>query len=414
MNDCLDYSTYSSLASEHGSSFFILDPAKLRSNYTSLVSAFKSHYHKIKIAYSYKTNYTPQICQILHEQGAWAEVVSEMEYSAALNLGISKDKIIFNGPYKADWAFRDAALGGSILNLDSHRDLGLLSTLSTCSLGQTLINVVLRCNFPIDKNISRFGFDAECPDFYDIVHTISNLRNVRLIGLHCHFPNRNLASFRKRAECLVSLCSRLFPKRPPAMLNIGGGFFSSLPESISRNMSESPATFLEYGSIVGEIFSRAFGHSSDAPTLILEPGTALVADVMNFYTQVISIKTIRGKHFATVAGSIFDISPNAKSRCLPVQPILAPDVPRGVAREYIIAGFTCIEGDVLTESLISPLTVGDVLAYGNVGSYSVVMRPPFILPSNPILMKRTDDTCFDLVKARQSNESVFSLFKCYS
>lgn len=75
-----------------------------------------------------------------------------------------------------------------------------------------------------------------------------------------------------------------------------------------------------------------------------------------------------------------------------------------------IAGYTCIEGDILTDTIEAPLCPGDFLIYGNVGSYSVVMRPPFILPSNPILMRDCSDA-LTLIKHRQSNEDVFNLFE---
>ena len=193
-------------------------------------------------------------------------------------------------------------------------------------------------------------------------------------------------------------------------MNIGGGFFSELPESISSRYSNPLASFAEYGETVGRIFAQTFPSSLDTPTLLLEPGTAIVANVLDFYTEVVSTKSIRGKYFATVAGSIFDISPNAKIDYLPVSVIHNPNAERGPSRNYEVVGFTCIEGDILTESLISPLSAGDALVYGNVGSYSVVMRPPFILPSNPILMMNPHDGDFTLIKSRQSNEEVFNLF----
>ena len=111
-----------------------------------------------------------------------------------------------------------------------------------------------------------------------------------------------------------------------------------------------------------------------------------------------------------MSGSIFDISPNAKNQSLPVTPIVNASVERDVEREYSIAGFTCIEGDILTKKLTASLRPGDALAYGNVGSYSIVMRPSFILPSSPILMLDRQRNGFELIKERQSNTSVFDLF----
>ena len=228
--------------------------------------------------------------------------------------------------------------------------------------------------------------------------------------MHCHFSHRDLNSFRIRAENLVSLCKRVFPDKSPEILNIGGGFFSELPESISSRLSTPHASFAEYGETVGRIFAQAFPSCLDSPTLLLEPGTSIVANILDFYTRVISTKSIRGKYFATVAGSIFDISPNDKIKYLPVSPIYNPHSERGPSRNYAVVGFTCIEGDILTESLVSPLSTGDALVYGNVGSYSVVMRPPFILPSNPMLMMNPHDGNFVLIKSKQSNEDVFNLF----
>jgi diaminopimelate decarboxylase len=407
----LDYEAFCTLASEHGSSFFILDADQLRKNYKFLHNAFAMHYPRVEIGYSYKTNYTPQICRILQDAGAWAEVVSEMEFAAARRLGTPNNQIIFNGPYKAEWAFREAALGGASINLDNHRDLDLLSAVAAKAPSGVMIRVLLRTNFAIDENVSRFGFDVEGPEFAFALETVNNLPNVYLAGLHCHFPNRDLDSFRRRTEGMVSLCKRIFPNHPPEVLNIGGGYFSNLPESLRSIQTKPYATFNDYGEVVGAILSKAFPNSDTAPTLFLEPGTALVSDVLTFYTQVISTKTVRSRHFATVAGSIFDISPNAKTKSLPVTAILNKKAPRVPARNFSIAGFTCIESDILTDNLTAALQTGDVLVYGNVGSYSIVMRPPFILPTNPILMARTDGTGFEVIKARQSNSSVFDLFE---
>ena len=144
----------------------------------------------------------------------------------------------------------------------------------------------------------------------------------------------------------------------------------------------------------------------------MEPGTSLVADCQIFVTRVNSTKLIRGVGFATVDGSIFDISPNARTTNLPVKPILNPHLKRNKYHSlYNVVGYTCIETDYLTKKLQSPLSEGDFLVYGNVGSYSVVMRPPFISPSNPILLYVGKSKSLKLIKRRESNSNVFKLFK---
>jgi len=406
----LSHDLYSLLSREYGPSFFLLNQEKLLSNFHSFSGSFLSYYPKVEVGYSYKTNYTPRICKLLHDVGAWAEVVSEMEFKAAQRNGISPERIIYNGPYKSEDSFREAAFGGSIINLDSQRDLNLLASASSFASPQVQIKVALRVNFSVSENVSRFGFDVEDPGFKHVLLFIKSLPNVHLAGLHCHFPDRDLDSFRIRAENLISLCRLLFSDHPPDLLNIGGGFFSELPESLRASMTINPVEFHEYARVIGSILSEAFPSVESCPTLYLEPGTALVANVLTFYTQVLSTKSVRNKNFATVAGSIFDISPNAKVKNLPVKLILDPRLTRKASRGFSIVGFTCIEGDVLTENLDASLEPGDVLAYGNVGSYSIVMRPPFILPSSPMLTFNSGKNSFELIKIKQADSSVFDLF----
>ena len=52
------------------------------------------------IGYSYKTNYLPSLIKEMSNLGAYAEVVSRLEYDLALKIGVKPNKIIFNGPLK--------------------------------------------------------------------------------------------------------------------------------------------------------------------------------------------------------------------------------------------------------------------------------------------------------------------------
>ena len=403
----MDWAAADAVAAEHGESFFIFDEAKFRANFTNLRAAFDAHYPHTRIGYSYKTNYTPYLCRIVHALGGYAEVVSEMEYELARRLGIEGPRIIFNGPYKSGVGFRDAALRGARINLDSTRDTELLIDVARDNPGK-IFDVVIRCNFPLAADaVSRFGMDVEGAAFRTTLTAIDHAANIRLAGLHCHFPDRDLDSFGRRARKMVALTRQIFPDAPPDLLNIGGGYFSDMPEALRQSFGVPPARFEDYGALVGGILQDAFGGTGTPPALFLEPGTAIVADTFRFYTRVVGTKTVRGRHFATVAGSIFDISPTARSRNLPAQALCQGG---GASQDepYDIVGFTCIEGDILTEGLAAPLATGDFITFGNVGSYSVVMRPPFILPANPILVAQDDG--IKVIKNRETGSDVFRNF----
>ena len=88
------------LVARYGSPLYVFSEQKLRKLYRECYDAFSRRYPHVTLAWSYKTNYLDAICAIMHQEGALAEVVSEMEYAKARALGISGEQIIFNGPYK--------------------------------------------------------------------------------------------------------------------------------------------------------------------------------------------------------------------------------------------------------------------------------------------------------------------------
>lgn len=404
----LNYKKLIKLSKIHGSSFFIIDAIKFRKNFKKFLKVFKANYPKVCIAYSYKTNYTPHLCEIVNKEGGYAEIASEMEYYAARKLGVSNDRIIYNGPSKSKRSFIKAAKGGAIINIDNISEISFLKSAANSNLAKTL-KVVFRINFDIGNNTSRFGVDPEGLELKILLSAVKSLPNVRLMGLHCHFPFRDLKSFRVRVEKLSSLIKVIFPNSLPEIINIGGGYYS---ENIPSGITKLKLKYSDYAKLIGKILTKNFSKEKKWPTLFLEPGTALVADCQSFVTLVNSVKLIRGVGFATVAGSVMDISPNTRSINLPVTPILNPNIKRAKYHSlYNVVGYTCIESDYLSKKLKAPLSVGDFLVYDNVGSYSIVMRPPFILPSNPILLYAGKNKALKLIKRRQSNSDIFKLFK---
>src|SRR3954454_20797165 len=85
-----------------GTSFYLLDVEKVRENYKKIDDAFRSRYKRFIIGYSYKTNYLPFLCKEMDKLGAYAEVVSRLEYDLAIKIGVKPSRIIFNGPLKTE------------------------------------------------------------------------------------------------------------------------------------------------------------------------------------------------------------------------------------------------------------------------------------------------------------------------
>ena len=69
MSGSLDFASLERLGQSHGDSFFVLDGARFSDNFLTMRKAFRDYYPDVRIGYSYKTNYTPQLCRIVHELG---------------------------------------------------------------------------------------------------------------------------------------------------------------------------------------------------------------------------------------------------------------------------------------------------------------------------------------------------------
>ncbi|MCB0301350.1 MAG: diaminopimelate decarboxylase, partial [Calditrichaeota bacterium] len=114
----IDGVSISDLVKNYGSPLYVFSETRLRNRYRDLYQMFANRYPNVTFGWSYKTNYLKSICAVLHQEGAIAEVVSEMEYDKARKLGIPGKDIIFNGPHKPLPALEKAANEGAMINID--------------------------------------------------------------------------------------------------------------------------------------------------------------------------------------------------------------------------------------------------------------------------------------------------------
>ncbi len=389
------------LKERFGEAYYILDSRQFRQNYLELKDAFAGVYPRFNIAYSYKTNYIPRLCGIVNELGGFAEVVSEMELELALRTGVEPGRIIWNGPVKAPLAVEKFLLSGGTVNIDSLEEAQSIKEAAQRNPGATF-RLGIRCNFDIgDGKVSRFGLDTEGDDFKKATELILSTPNARLVNLHCHFACRSLEGWPARAKGIIELMDKT--GFIPETVDLGGGIFGKMPESLKEQFSVNIPAYADYARAAAAPFRERFGGSG--PCLLAEPGSALVGDCMKLLGTVKSIKNIRGKYFATLLASQKNISMSG------VNPPIEVIGMGGVQQEYKdldMAGYTCIENDILYKNYSGPLAVGDAVLFGNCGSYSVVMKPPFILPNFPIIDISGAEA--ELIKEAETFEDIFHTF----
>jgi len=404
--ETLDYETLNRIGQSYGESFYLLDTDQYAANFSELHQAFASRYPKFAIAYSYKTNYIPAICKRLNQLGGYAEVVSSMEWEIARRCGVPGEKIIFNGPFKHPDAVEGLLLSGGVVNIDSLDELPLLDEIANRNPA-VLLHMGIRVNFDIgDGVVSRFGVDADS-DLPTVLAFINAHANMELTSLQCHFATRRLDTWPPRAQGMLNLISKHGLK--PKMVDLGGGLFGKMHDSLKAQFSSPIPTYEEYAQAAATLFAAHYQDvpEEEKPLLLIEPGSALSGDVMRFCCKVKTIKQVRGHAIATVLGSVYNINPtlNGKNPPLEVYHCGAETSP------YIdlnVGGFTCIESDYLYKGYQGSLAQGDYLVFGNVGSYSVVLKPPFILPNFAVVDKAGGITC--QVKRPEDFDDLFTTY----
>ncbi len=403
----LSYSLLRNIEKSQGGSFYLLDTEQFSKNYNELIDAFRSIYPKTFIAYSYKTNYIPRLCQLVDELGGYAEIVSDMEYEITRRLGIPISKIHLNGPYKNAAVSKEIILGGGIVNLDDYVEVPHILQIAKEHPNKD-IRIGLRCNFEINDGItSRFGFDVTKDAFHQLVKELSAINNIRIVGIQCHFASRALDTWQPRAEGICHLAKEVLPELPEH-IDLGGGLFGKMKDSLKKQFDIRIPNYKEYAQEAATLISKEFSTMDQQPDLLIEPGSALVGDAMKFVAPVVSIKDIRGKAIATLLGSVYNINPTLNKKNPPITVYSEKSKERQVYHDLDFGGFTCIEGDYLYKGYEGPLAVDDLVVFDNVGSYSVVLKPPFILPNFPILELNKDE-----VKVVKRGETFDDLFHTY-
>lgn len=399
----MDKQVIKQLQAEYGEAFYLLDSALFRKNFLELKTAFNDIYPNWNIAYSYKTNYTPKLCKIVNELGGYAEVVSEMELEIAKRIGCKMDRVIWNGPIKNVPIMEQFLLDGGTVNIDCIEELEQVKEIHSRH-ADTLISVGIRCNYDVnDGVVSRFGFDIDGEDFMEAVKFATTTKNVKLINFQCHFAKRQIAYWPARAKGMVELIDRLgiIPER----IDIGGGLFGKMADSLKAQFSCEIPDYTAYSEAAAKVFADYFADKDVKPELLIEPGSAVVGDCMKFVGTVKTIKNVRSKWIATVLGSQKNISMTGINPPLEVIPM------GGEQKEYKdldFVGFTCIEGDVLYHNYTGKLAHQDVIVISNCGSYSLVMKPPFILPNFPVLDISEGET--EMIKRAENFDDLFHTF----
>ncbi|MCU0661035.1 MAG: alanine racemase [Myxococcota bacterium] len=389
----IDGVAVSSLIEQYGSPLFVFSEHTLRMRYREVHRAFSMRYPKVQLAWSYKTNYLDAICRIYHQEGSFAEVVSEMEYEMARRLGVPGERILFNGPYKPSDALRRAFEEGAKVHLDHYDELYEAERIAR-SLGRK-VAVAIRVNMDtgIYPRWDRFGFNFDSGEALDAARRIAASEHLVLTGLHCHIGTFILEpeAYRKAATNLATLARELHKDSGTTLdyVDLGGGFASraTLHEQYAPGTDSTPPID-EYAEAITSALLAASWPGGKMPTLYLETGRALVDEAGFLVTRVVGNKRLPGGARALVV----DAGVSALFTSFWYRHDVLPVEDRGgMLEETVVYGPLCMNIDVVRPSvLLPPLEPGDALVVRPVGAYNVTQWMQFIRYRPPVLLVGED------------------------
>lgn len=382
--------------------YYIFYADEFINNYHDLENTMKSVYENYQIAYSFKTNYTPVVCNIVKNLGGYAEVVSDMEYQLALKIGFLPEHIVYNGPGKGEM-LEHCLLNGGLLNVDNMRELEKVCEIANKHSNKK-IEIGIRVNFDIGNGLhSRFGLDIENGDFANALNIIEKVENLSVRGLHFHISRaRALESWKNRIIGMLNLVEE-YKLDNLQYIDLGSGMYGKLDPELQEQFGHTPS-FKDYASAVAGEMAKYYSNQVKKPMLITEPGTTIVSKYFHIFMSVLDIKEIRGKYFALLDGSFHNVGEICGLKKVPMRIVSSPKAEQYENVDFV--GYTCLEQDVIYSGFEGKLALGDRVEICNVGGYSIVDKPPFIHPDIPIYMILKDNvTC---IKREQTLDDIFA------
>ncbi|HSI76065.1 MAG TPA: alanine racemase, partial [Lunatimonas sp.] len=399
----IDNVSIHSLIESYGSPLFIISETTIRKTYKNALRAFSSRYPKVQFAWSYKTNYLNAVCNIFHQEGSWAEVVSGFEYDKAMANGVPGELIIFNGPDKSREDLGKAIKNGSLIHIDHFDELYDIISLSKEIEERPKVAIRVNMDTGIYPRWDRFGFNYENGEAWDALNRIMANKNLELLGLHTHIGTYMMSTdaYKIAATKLASLAVRLEQKHGHVLqyIDMGGGFASknTLRGAYYPGTDTTPS-FDDFAEAITSALMSSEIKPDNLPMLILENGRALIDDAGYLAGTVLANKRLADGRRATIIDAGVNILFTAfwyEHDIRPVEPVSEQ------TEDTTIYGPLCMNIDVIRGNVMFPLLKkGDQYVIRRVGAYNntqwlqfISMRPNVVLldaKGNPHLIRKNE------------------------
>ncbi|MDP2360574.1 MAG: alanine racemase [bacterium] len=383
----LDGVPLAGLARDFGTPLYLLSESALRRKVQQFRRAFETRYPRVRLAWSYKTNYLGAVCRIMQQEGSWAEVVSGHEFRLARELDVPADRIIYNGPDKDDDSLRAAIAGGARIHLDHLEEIPRLEALVRevgLPAGRDRLPVAIRVNMQLDaQHWDRFGFNLESGQAHEAARRLADSAELELAGLHTHIGTYvdNVDLYRRAAGRLVELAVwvRRFTGARLRWWDMGGGFATrnTLHWAYQGGEVTCPSLQQYAEAICPVLATLPLEPGEELPELFFETGRALVDEAMHLLVRVVSERRLGDGSRALVV----DAGVNLLSSTAWYRYDILPVGSQGsmILEDTTLLGNLCMQIDVLRKGVPLPaLRPGDLLVVRHIGAYNLSQSLQFI------------------------------------
>ncbi len=308
------------------------------------------------LCYSIKAN--PFLLACLPEEIDRVEVCSPGELAICRRVGVDPSTVVYSGVNKGSEDIAEAIeYGAELLTAESLRQLGLINV-AALAAGKR-VRVALRLT-----SGNQFGMDSE--NLKRAVAEKGSYEGVDIVAIHYYSgtQKKKLAVVEKELAELEELADTLEERFGLSGISLEYGpglpadYFGDDPEG--RDM----AVLAEAGAMIAAVAARR--------SVTVEFGRFLASPCGTYLTAAADIKNNNGENFVICDGGINHLKYYGQTMAMQTPPITLLGDHGEKTEDYTLCGSLCTTADILVRKVTLPaLSVGDVLAFGRCGAYSV-------------------------------------------